>query len=94
MDVTSMYGIAAGGILLVLVFVRLLSLLLSFTSVVSVLIAKHLTYPYFLGRHRLVGPWTRASVIGHLLYAAANLLALCFQPSSVTSVGHRAGKLS
>jgi hypothetical protein len=77
MDATSVYGIAAGGIFIVLVFVRLISLLLRFTSVVSVWIATHLIYPYLLGRHSLIGPWTRASVIGHLLYVAANLFVLC-----------------
>jgi hypothetical protein len=94
MDATSVYGIAAGGIFIVLVFVRLISLLLRFTSVVSVWIAIHLIYPYFLGRHSLIGPWTRVSVIGHLLYVAANLFVLCFRPSTVANIGHRAGRLS
>ncbi|GFF47949.1 LOW QUALITY PROTEIN: metalloreductase transmembrane component, putative [Aspergillus udagawae] len=83
MEATSVYGIAAGGILIILIFVRFISFLLKFTSVVSIWIAAHFIYPYLLGRHRLIGPWTRVSVIGHLLYVAANLLALCFRPSTL-----------
>ncbi|KAH1894043.1 hypothetical protein KXW40_005924 [Aspergillus fumigatus] len=94
MEATSVYGIAAGGIFIVLVSVRLISLLLRYTSVVSVWIAIHLIYPYLLGRHRLVGPWTRVSVIGHLIYVAANVFVLCFQPSTIANIGHRAGRLS
>jgi hypothetical protein len=94
MEATNVYGIAAGGILIVLAFVRLVSFLSRFTSVVSVWIAVHFIYPYLLGRHRLIGPWTRFSAIGHLLYVAANLLALCFRPSTIANVGHRAGRLS
>ncbi|KAH2651742.1 hypothetical protein KXV32_004281 [Aspergillus fumigatus] len=94
MEATSVYGIAAGGFFIALVSVRLVSLLLRFTSVVSVWIAIHLIYPYLLGRHSLMGPWTRVSVIGHLLYVAANLFVLCFRPSTVANVGHRAGRLS
>jgi hypothetical protein len=51
-------------------------------------------YPYLLGRHRVISPWTRVSVIGHLLYVSANLLTLRFRPSMIANVGHWAGVLS
>lgn len=89
-----MYAIAAGGSLAILVSVRIIFHLLRFTGTISVIVSKHLTYPYALNRHRLIGPWTRAGLLLHLFYAAVNSFFLCFQVSSVAHAGSRSGRLS
>lgn len=93
MEATSVYGIATGGIFIVLVSVRLISLLLKSTSVVSVWIVMHFIYRNWLSRHHLISPWTCVSAIRYLLYTAANLLVLCFWPSIIANIGHWAGRL-
>lgn len=44
-------------IVLIIRYYRYLGLL---RSLLSPFIVKHLTYPYCLNRHRMIGPWTRA----------------------------------
>lgn len=41
---------------------RLHPYVVRFMGHLSVLISKHLTYPYLLRRHQLLGPWSRAGV--------------------------------
>ncbi|OJD23047.1 hypothetical protein ACJ73_05605 [Blastomyces percursus] len=94
MNVTEIYAIAAGGTLAFLIMVRFLSHLIRLKSIVSVLIAKHLTYPYLLDRHQLFGPWTRLDFLCHLLYYAINVFCLCFPSLSASDAGRRAGTLS
>jgi ferric-chelate reductase len=59
MDTADIYAIAAGGILVFLILARVLLYLSRLTTVVSVFVSKHFTYPYLINRHRLFGPWTR-----------------------------------
>ncbi len=94
METTQAYAVAAGGIIILFFlanalpyFTRLIKFVLSFTS-------QHLTYPYFLSRHRLFGPWTRADVLIHLIYVTANVFCLSFRASTVSQAGLRAGILS
>ena len=94
MDITQAYGIAAGGILLIFVLKNLRSHIEPLIDGVSLLISKHLIYRYVLHRHRLLGPWSRAHFVIHLIYITANIFCVSFRASNVTKAGIRAGVLS
>lgn len=91
MDIVTIYAIAAGGML---ILIRVVSSLMSHINTISVLISKYLTYPYFLDRHRLFGPWTVANVLLYLAYGAVNIFFITFRVSSTGGAGRRAGTLS
>ncbi|KAL4767993.1 hypothetical protein BDW60DRAFT_226019 [Aspergillus nidulans var. acristatus] len=93
MDIPAKYAVAAGGILLATVLIRMLP---PFVSWIQAQTTKCLNYPYpyFIRRRRLVGPWTWANLVCHMLYLSGNLVALAFQTSSLGQLGLRAGKLS
>ncbi|KAL4984460.1 hypothetical protein BDW68DRAFT_190474 [Aspergillus falconensis] len=93
MDIPAKYAIAAGGIFLATVLIRMLP---PFVCWVSAQVTKCLNYPYpyFIRRHRHVGPWTWASFFCHLLYLSGNLVAVAFQTPSLRQFGLRAGKLT
>jgi len=57
-------------------------------------VVKNFTYPYFLARHRFIGPWSRAFVCLNVIYAAANITCLAFQASTISEVGLAAATLS
>lgn len=94
MNSIDIFAIAAGGSFIFLIFIRSLAYLVSLTRTVAVLVSKHLTYPYLLGRHRLFGPWTRFDILLHALYVTVNILCLTLPKISASGVGHRAGILS
>ncbi|PGG99692.1 hypothetical protein AJ80_09306 [Polytolypa hystricis UAMH7299] len=94
METTDFYAIAAGGIVVSLILVRVLSYLSHLTTAVSVFVSKHLTYPYLIRRHRLLGPWTHFDVLCHLVYVAANVFCLCYPNLLASDAGRRAGVLS
>ncbi|RDH14180.1 cell surface metalloreductase [Aspergillus niger ATCC 13496] len=48
----------------------------------------------FAGLSRRWGPWSRASVILHVIYAATNVFLILFRITSLTSAGRRAGELA
>ncbi|KAF3481558.1 uncharacterized protein GIQ15_04317 [Arthroderma uncinatum] len=93
MDHTLIFAIAASGIFLLFALVKIASCLAR-RETVSVKFAKCLTYPYFLGRHHAIGPWTRCEFLLHLLYVAANAVLLGVPSPSAPSVSQRAGTLS
>lgn len=94
MDLITVYATAAGGIFVTLLLMRVASSLMSLTSIISVRASKHLTYPYLLNRHHIVGPWTRANVFLYLVYGVVNVFCIAFRVTSATGVGRRAGTLS
>lgn len=94
MEITTVCAITAASIISAFVLTRCLCYLAPLKSVVIVSVSKHLTYPYSLDRHHLIGPWTRAGALFHLLYLTANLFCLLFLVSSVLSIKRRAGGLS
>jgi hypothetical protein len=94
MDITSIYAATAGGVFISLFLLRIRPYLMQLTSITLLLIAEHLTYPFLLRRYAVVGPWTRGGVLIHLIYAAINLLCLCFRALSLVNTAHRAGTLS
>ena len=94
MDLITVYAIVAGGIFATLFLMRVASSLISLTSIIYVTASKHLTYPYLLNRHRILGPWTRANFLLYLVYGAVNVFCIAFRATSATGVGRRAGTLS
>lgn len=73
MELTTIYAIATGGLYSIFILLRALRYFTPLISTISILISKHLTYPYFLDRHISIGPWTRAGVLVHMFYAALNV---------------------
>lgn len=94
MEVINIYGIGTGGSFLCLVLLRVAPYLMSLTGSIFLLTSKHLTYPYILSRHRLLGPWTRADVLLYLSYGATNVFLVIFRVPSAAGAGHRAGNLA
>lgn len=94
MNILAIYAIAAGGIFAGLFLTRIISILANWTNLFSVLVSRHLTIPYIVHRRRLWGPWSRASVILHVIYAAINVFLILFRITTLTSAGRRAGELA
>jgi hypothetical protein len=94
MELMALYAIAAGGIFFLLVLVRFAPSFKPLAEAFSRLVAKHVTYPYFLGRHRLIGPWTRLAVLLSLAYGVVNIVFATFGASTTSEIGRRAGSLA
>lgn len=94
MDILVIYAITAGGIFASLFLLRVLTSLAEWADPAIVFISQHFTYPCFVNRHQLLGPWTRASVLFHTGYAAVNVFLVFFRVTSLASAGSRAGTLS
>ena len=92
MDVPQIYATAAGGFFLVFILVNFLSR--TVRERIALFTSKHLTYPYFIHRHRLLGPWTRSGILVQLIYIALNVFCLGFRVSTLPKAGLRAGNLS
>ena len=58
MDVPQICATAAGGFFLLFILLNFLSQ--TVRERIALFTSKHLTYPYFLRRDRLLGPWTRS----------------------------------
>lgn len=78
MDITQAYATAVGGIIVLFILVNSLSHIAQWIKLVHSFTSVHLTYPYLLGRHRFLGPWTRAGVLAQLIYMTANLFSLSY----------------
>jgi hypothetical protein len=76
MNPIQIYVVAAGGTFLLLALVHLLPYAIPFFTRLSLFISKHLTYPYVLHRHHILGPWTRAGVAMQLTYLAVNVFCV------------------
>ncbi|KAB8227897.1 ferric reductase family protein [Aspergillus alliaceus] len=94
MDALAIYAITAGGILVGLFLTRTLSIIASWSNLFSVLYSRHLSLPFVVHRHRLWGPWTRASLFLHISYIAVNIFLVFFHTQSLTDAGRRAGELA
>ena len=94
MELITVYTIAAGSIFVSLFLMRVALSLISLTSIIHVMASKHLTYPYLLNRHQILGPWTRGNVLLYLVYGAVNIFCIAFRATSANTVGCQAGTLS
>lgn len=94
MDALAIYAIVAGGIFAGLFLAQTLSTLAKWSTFFSILLTRHLTLPFIVHRHQLLGPWTRASVLLHVSYAAINTFLIIFRAVSLTSAGRHAEELA
>ncbi|KAB8069058.1 hypothetical protein BDV29DRAFT_198977 [Aspergillus leporis] len=94
MEFITWYAIAAGSMIVFLILMRVASSVKPLAETVSRAISKHLLYPHLLGRHRLLGPWTRVVLLLYLVYGAINVFFLTFRTSSNSERGRRAGSLA
>jgi hypothetical protein len=94
MDIVSIYAATAGGVFVTLFMISLLPYLCHLAKIFERYISRYLIFPFFLRRHRFVGPWTRGAVLIHLFYTGINLFCLCFGVSSPTEFADRSGTLA
>ena len=94
MEILTVYALAAGCVLISLGVTRALVCIQPWSNAINAFVVKHLAYPYFLGRHSFLGPWSRAGVLVHLGYATLNLFLIFFRAPSLGIAGNRAGTLS
>ena len=94
MNPTSIYAIAAGGVVVVLIIIKSLVSVEQVLRALALLVAKHFTYPYFVRRHHLLGPWSRADVFLQMIYFTINMFCMTFGVTSVKEAGARAGTLA
>lgn len=94
MEFITLYIIAAGGIFLLLALMQVAPSVKALAETLSRWISKHLTYPYLLGRHSIMGPWTRVAVLFALAYGVLNIFFVTFRASSISEIGRRAGSMS
>jgi len=94
MEITQIYAIAAGGIFPMFILVHLLPWIVRFVKYVFLWISEHLMYPYLIGRHRILGPWSRAVVFIQLIYITGNIFCIGFRVSTIAEAGRRAGTLA
>ena len=94
MEITQAYAVAASSIVMFSILANALPSITRFLKFISSFASQHLTYPYFLSRHRFLGPWTRGDVLIQLIYITGNVFCLSFRASTVSQAGFRAGTLS
>ena len=92
---SQLYAITAGGILAFVILTRLvLRMTRGLKDHVLVLFLEHILYPFLVRRHRLLGPWSRASLLFQAMYLSTTILCLSYKVSDLSEAGIRAGTLS
>jgi len=93
MDLPLTYAIAAGGSIVLLLFIHSATHLTRFLGPCRTLIRKYFLLLTLVGRHRFFGPWNFAQVSLQLVYLVANICA-SFRVSTAKEASVRAGHLS
>ncbi len=94
MDVPLTYAIAAGGSIILLLFIYSVTHLTRFLGPCRTLIRKYFLLLTLVGRHRFFEPWTFAQVSFQLVYLVVNIFCASFRVSTVKEASVRAGHLS
>ncbi|CAG8079570.1 unnamed protein product [Penicillium salamii] len=94
MEATCIYSIVIAGIFILIILVSCLRALAPLGSYLKLKLGRHLTYPYILRRHRLLGPWSRGIFCLQLAYISTNLVVLLIEGLSITSIRDHIGNLS
>ncbi|KAH8800706.1 hypothetical protein F5884DRAFT_534680 [Xylogone sp. PMI_703] len=94
LSVPQLYGIGLAGSLLLLLIVRALRSLSSFSKRYGIPIKNYLVYPRILPRYRFFGPWTYVQVAVQLLYFSINLFCAWYVEAGTSSEAAQAGHLS
>ena len=93
MNIPQIYAIAAGGVFVLLLIMKSSSSIHHVFHALTILVAQHLTYPFLVRRHRLLGPWSRADVLLQVTHFIINIFCMTFRVVSVNDAGVRAGTL-
>jgi hypothetical protein len=95
MQAFQIYAAAAGGLFALIVVLQLLRSLRGWVQEeFAPLLLKLLVYPFFLRRHRVLGPWTRLNALTQMLYWAATVFCALYKTSSMADINVRLGNLS
>lgn len=94
MDVTQIYAIVAGSLFAVLTTVNFCIHLWTLVQTYTVWVLRHIVYPFFLRRHRLVGPWSRRGFILRNIYILTNIFCSAYRTQTMMEAGKRTGILS
>ncbi len=95
MQIFQIYAAAAGGLLALIIILQSLSTLRDWLQEqFAPFILQILVYPFFLGRHLILGPCTRFSVVMHTLYWAATVFCTLYKTSTASEISMRVGNLS
>ena len=94
MEITQIYAIVAGGVFLLLMFMKGFPFIQQVLQSLNITISRYLTYPWVVRRHRLLGPWSPADILLQLFYVSINVFCVTFRVTSFDKVGDRAGTLS
>lgn len=95
MDPTIDYAICLAGLLItMLVVAHVFPPLVYLGRRLRFLALERLCYCYVVNRHAILGPWSAASILVHLLYVLVNLVCMFYGPASISEAGTRAGTLS
>lgn len=87
------YAVVIGGMTAFFLVFRLLPYVIECCKTNPWLNARYLTNARFINRHRLLGPYTWASLFFHALYISINIF-FAFYPDGVDQAGRRCGVLA
>lgn len=87
------YAVVIGGMTAFFLVFRLLPYVIECCKTNPWLNARYLTNARFINRHRLLGPYTWASLLFHVLYISINIF-FAFYPDGVDQAGRRCGVLA
>ena len=94
MEATQIYAIAAGSVFIILTIINALLSIMQKLHACNMIILKHFFYPFFIRRHRFIGPWTRVDALWRVLYLTINILFVVFPLLPMTKTAKRAGHIS
>ncbi len=94
MNVTQIYATVANDFFFVFIIVNLLFRTVWFREKISLFTFKHLTYLYFLNRHRLLNSWSRINVLIQLIYITINVFCLSFRVFTISKTDLQVENLS
>ena len=94
MEITQIYAIVAGGVFLLLMFMKGFPFIQQILQSLNITISRYLTYLLVVQRHRLLGPWSPADVLLQLLYISLNVFCITFCVTSFDEAGDMVGTLA
>ncbi len=94
MDVTRIYAVVAGSLFAILTTINFCIHVWTLLQTYSVWILGHIVYPFFLRRHRLLGPWSYRGFILRTVYLLINVFCSAYRTHSIMEAGKRTGILS
>lgn len=93
-DAIQVYAAIVSSTFVVCALFRLRSRLRTFGHLIRRWTRRHLLYPYLVGRHRFVGPWSRAAVLLQVCFVLVNAFCIGFRTPSIHDASRRAARLA